>query len=215
MFTGIIEEIGRIKTIKGSNKAVKLEIYAKNVLQDVKIGDSIAVNGVCLTVTDYQKHFFSVDVMPETMAATTLNTLKAGSNVNLERAMALGDRFGGHIVSGHVDGVGTIVKKEKLENAVYYDIQAPKQLLRYMILKGSVAVDGTSLTIFGLTDNTFTISIIPHTYSETIIGEKETGDVVNIECDLIGKYLEKFVSFKNEQSAITKDFLQKHGFFND
>lgn len=113
MFTGIIEEIGEIKSVKGTNQAVILEIYAKNILQDVKIGDSIAVNGVCLTVTDFESNYFSVDVMPETMAATTLGTLKTGSKVNLERAMAVGDRFGGHIVSGHVDGVGTIVKKRK------------------------------------------------------------------------------------------------------
>ncbi|MEK4175579.1 riboflavin synthase [Aeribacillus sp. FSL K6-1305] len=214
MFTGIIEEIGEIKSVKGTNQAVILEIYAKNILQDVKIGDSIAVNGVCLTVTDFESNYFSVDVMPETMAATTFGTLKTGSKVNLERAMAVGDRFGGHIVSGHVDGVGTIVKKERKENAVYYQIKAPKDLLYYMILKGSVAVDGTSLTIFGLTEQTFTISIIPHTYSETIIGEKEIGDKVNIECDLIGKYLEKFAR-KEAPTGITVDFLQKHGFYSE
>lgn len=215
MFTGIIEEIGNIAQIKGNDKAITLTIKAKKVLSDVKLGDSIAVNGICLTVTSYSDNLFTVDVMPETMKATSLRDIKVGSQVNLERAMAAGGRFGGHFVSGHVDGIGQIVDKRKEENAVYYKIKIDRELLDYMVYKGSVAVDGTSLTIFGLSDETFTISLIPHTMSESIIGKKEVGDIVNIECDMIGKYIKKYVEkpLKTEKkSNINAEFLQKHGF---
>lgn len=215
MFTGIIEEIGNITQIKGNDKAITLTIQAKKVLSDVKLGDSIAVNGVCLTVTSYNDSAFTVDVMPETMKATSLREIKMGSKVNLERAMSAGGRFGGHFVSGHVDGIGQIIEKKREENAVYYSIKVDSELLDFMVYKGSVAVDGTSLTVFGLTDETFTISLIPHTMSESIIGKKEVGDIVNIECDMIGKYIKKYVEqpFKKEKkSAITAEFLQKHGF---
>jgi riboflavin synthase len=215
MFTGIIEEIGTIEQMKPSGEAIVVTIGAKKVLEDVKLGDSIAVNGVCLTVTSFTNRSFTVDVMPETVRATSLRTLSRGSKVNLERAMAAGGRFGGHFVSGHVDGVGEIIRKEPVANAVYYEIQVPKPLRNYMILKGSVAVDGTSLTIFGLTDDTFTVSLIPHTRAETILGGKQVGEIVNIECDMIGKYVEQFVRRKTEErekSAITLEFLEKHGY---
>src|SRR5690606_35819779 len=146
---------------------------------------SIAVNGVCLTVTSFTSNQFTVDLMPETVRATSLRMLQKGSKVNLERAMAANGRFGGHFVSGHVDGIGTILKKEPLDNAVYYEIEIPEYLRPYILLKGSVAIDGTSLTIFKVTDKTFTVSIIPHTLSETIIGSKGPGDIVNIECDML------------------------------
>ncbi len=215
MFTGIIEEVGTIEQMKQSGEAIVITIGAKKILDDVRLGDSIAVNGVCLTVTSFTNRSFTVDVMPETVRATSLRTLTRGSKVNLERAMAANGRFGGHFVSGHVDGIGEIIRKEPVANAVYYDIKVPKELRKYMILKGSVAVDGTSLTIFGLTDDTFTISLIPHTRAETILGEKQVGDIVNIECDVIGKYVEQFISGKKDErqsSGITLEFLEQHGY---
>src|SRR5690625_4289938 len=196
MFTGIVEEIGEIHRIEEiSEQAVQLTIQAKNVLEDVNIGDSIAVNGICLTVTSFKASTFQVDVMPETIKATSLARLTAGSHVNLERSLQAQDRFGGHFVTGHVDGVGKIIRKEKLENAIYYDIKIPSELTHYLILKGSVAVDGISLTVFNIdiTKNTFTISLIPHTVSVTILGMKEVGDIVNIECDLLAKHVHHYM----------------------
>ncbi|MED4969880.1 riboflavin synthase [Parageobacillus toebii] len=213
MFTGIIEEVGTIEQIRQSGEAIVMTIGAKKILEDVHLGDSIAVNGVCLTVTSFTNRSFTVDIMPETVRATSLRTLTKGSKVNLERAMAANGRFGGHFVSGHVDGIGEIVRKWPLANAVYYEIKIPRELRKYMILKGSVAVDGTSLTIFGLTDETFTISLIPHTRAETILGDKQPGDIVNIECDIIGKYVAQFMEGKKEpKSAITLEFLERHGY---
>ncbi|SFA48039.1 riboflavin synthase alpha chain [Parageobacillus thermantarcticus] len=214
MFTGIIEEIGTIEQIRQSGEAIVMTIGAKKILEDVHLGDSIAVNGVCLTVTSFTNRSFIVDVMPETVKATSLRMLTRGSKVNLERAMAANGRFGGHFVSGHVDGVGEIIRKWPVANAVYYEIQIPKELRKYMILKGSVAVDGTSLTIFGLTDDTFTISLIPHTRAATILGDKQPGDIVNIECDVIGKYVAQFMEGKKEEAkpAITLEFLERHGY---
>lgn len=217
MFTGIIEEIGTIDKINQKNEAIVMTIRANKILEDVNLGDSIAVNGVCLTVTSFTPNQFTVDIMPETVRATSLRMLQKGSNVNLERAMAANGRFGGHFVSGHVDGIGTIVKKEPLDNAVYYEIEIPESLRPYILLKGSVAIDGTSLTIFKVTDTTFTISIIPHTLSETIIGSKGPGDIVNIECDMLAKYIEQFLHFRfqgenNGKSSITTDFLKENGF---
>lgn len=217
MFTGIIEEIGSVANIQHTGKSFVLTIDASKVLTDVNLGDSIAVNGVCLTVTSFSKSRFTVDVMPETVKATSLKTVKRGSRVNLERAMAAGGRFGGHFVAGHVDGVGVIKGKKQLENAVYYEIEADPVLLKYIILKGSVAVDGTSLTVFGVSEDRFTLSLIPHTLSETVLGFKGTGDIVNIECDMIGKYVGHFL---NNQSAaspkrgntISAQFLEENGF---
>lgn len=213
MFTGIIEEIGTIRDIRQNNEAIVMTIQAKKVLEDVKLGDSIAVNGVCLTVTSFTKEDFTVDLIPETVRATSLKTLKKGSCVNLERAMSANGRFGGHFVSGHVDGVGTIVKKQPLDNAVYYEIEFPPSLRPYILLKGSIAVDGTSLTVFGVTDRTFTISIIPHTLKETIIGTKDVGDIVNLECDMLAKYVEQMLEKRfSKKSTITTDFLKENGF---
>ncbi|MCT8138810.1 riboflavin synthase [Anaerobacillus sp. CMMVII] len=214
MFTGIIEEVGTIEQIKQSGDAIVMTIASKKLLIDAHLGDSIAVNGVCLTVTSFDKERFTVDLMPETVRNTSLRQLSRGSKVNLERAMAAGGRFGGHFVSGHVDGVGEIFKKHRQDNAIYYEIKIPKNIRKYIIMKGSVAVDGTSLTVFGVTEDTFTISIIPHTLSETILGLKGPSDVVNIECDMIGKYIEQFIEQRQgrSNSSLSASFLEEHGF---
>jgi riboflavin synthase len=215
VFTGIIEEIGTIAGIRRTGPMFEIFINAEKVLKDVNLGDSISINGVCLTVTSYTTGKFSVDVMPETVKATNIGELQPGSKVNLERAMAAGGRFGGHFVSGHVDGIGKIIRKERLENAVYYEIQVGEDLAAGMIMKGSVAVDGTSLTIFGVTENTFTISLIPHTMAETILGQKEAGDQVNLECDMIGKYVGHYLrntGFGTKKQSMTKSFLEENGF---
>ncbi|MDQ6597389.1 riboflavin synthase [Bacillus salipaludis] len=218
MFTGIIEEIGLVSNIQRTGDSFVLTVEAKKILDDVHLGDSIAVNGVCLTVTSFTGKQFTVDVMPETVKASSLNSVKRGSKVNLERAMAAGGRFGGHFVSGHIDGTGVIKSKKAFENAIYYEIEANQEILDYIILKGSVAIDGTSLTVFGKTEHTFTISLIPHTLSESILGLKGSGDIVNLECDMIGKYVGHFITgIKSDQgkkgaSGITAQFLADNGF---
>lgn len=202
MFTGIVEEVGKITEFKNvSERAIKLSIHAKKVITDVQLGDSIAVNGICLTVTQFSNTEFSVDVMPETVKATSLNDLTVGSLVNLERSMKADGRFGGHFVTGHIDGIGKIVKKEQIENAVYYDISVPNQFMPYFIMKGSIAIDGVSLTIFGVSKNSITISLIPHTLNETILGEKEVGQIVNIECDVMAKHIyNQLTNYTNHQT---------------
>jgi riboflavin synthase len=215
MFTGIIEEIGVVDRIMQQGEAIQLTLQASKILDDVKLGDSISVNGVCLTVTSFDKQKFSVDIMPETVRATSLQLLRKGSYVNLERAMAAGGRFGGHFVSGHVDGIGTIVKKQRVSNAVYYEIEMPENLRRFVLLKGSICVDGTSLTVFGTTDKTLTISLIPHTLSETVLGSKDAGDIVNLECDMLAKYIEQFVNSREkraQKSNLSEGFLREHGY---
>lgn len=215
MFTGIIEEKGVIKQIQQvSKQAIQLTIGSTKVIEDVHIGDSIAVNGICLTVTNFSSGAFQLDVMPETIKATSLDTLKVGASVNLERAMAGNGRFGGHFVSGHVDGVGRVVKKRRQENAIYYDIEIPEALSSLLLLKGSIAVDGISLTVFGVSENTFTISLIPHTVSETILGGKSQGDIVNIECDMLAKYVQNMLNqqFQFNKDELTLGFLKNNGF---
>ncbi|OZU87705.1 riboflavin synthase [Virgibacillus indicus] len=215
MFTGIIEEMGSVRKIeKVSDHAVQMTIGSLKIIEDVNIGDSISVNGICLTVTNFSSNDFQVEAMPETIKSTSLQSLKAGSKVNLERAMSAGGRFGGHFVSGHVDGTGKIVEKRKQENAIYYDIQIPNELMRFLLHKGSITVDGISLTVFGVQRNTFTISLIPHTASETILGEKGKGDLVNIECDMLAKYVQNMLKqqFPDKKVKITEDFLQNNGF---
>lgn len=218
MFTGIVEEIGSIKGIsKGANSAV-LTLSAKKVLEDVNLGDSIAVNGVCLTVTSYRQDEFTVDVMHETMDRSSLSSLKAGSKVNLERAMIANGRFGGHIVSGHIDGTGKIVSVKKDDNAIWYQISADKKILKYIIEKGSITIDGISLTVAKITDRDFSVSIIPHTLENTILAYKSEGHIVNLENDYIAKYVEKLMNFGNLDSKqenkheITREFLLKNGF---
>ncbi|MFC7391509.1 riboflavin synthase [Scopulibacillus cellulosilyticus] len=217
MFTGIIEEIGTIRMIEQSGDAVVMTIEAPQIIKDVSLGDSIAVNGVCLTVNHFQDSIFTVDLMPETVKATSLSQCRTGSKVNLERAMAANGRLGGHIVSGHVDGIGMITKKEAVDNAVYYTIKVSEQLSHYMVYKGSVTVDGTSLTIFGLNENEFLISLIPHTMTHTILGEKGVNDIVNIETDVVGKYIEKFIQQRDsseDSQGLTITKLKESGFIN-
>lgn len=216
MFTGIVEEIGTIEKIEEKGNTLFLSIAGKKVMEDLKHGDSVAVNGVCLTVTEKTSYSFQVDVMPETFKSTSLSLLRQGSLVNLERAMAANGRFGGHFVSGHVDGVGTIIRRVPKENAIYLDISYPSEMAPWMLLKGSIALDGTSLTIFGLSQNFLTVSLIPHTAKQSVIGMKKVGDLVNIECDLILKYLHSYLTKHDEKNApnerISTDFLKEHGF---
>ena len=199
MFTGIVEETGTILNIKKGAHSAVLSIQTEKILEDVHLGDSIAVNGVCLTVTSFQKNYFTADVMHETLNRSSLAQLRPGKHVNLERAMIAGGRFGGHIVSGHIDGTGRIAQIQKDDNAVWYTIQAEQKLLRYIVEKGSIAIDGISLTVAGVTKTGFSVSIIPHTVQITTLGEKRTGDLVNLETDLIGKYVEKLFFYGEEE----------------
>jgi riboflavin synthase len=216
LFTGIIEEIGTVTSITPGKTSLQLNIKCTKVLSDVNKGDSIAVNGVCLTVSSYSNHQFTADVMPETVKATTLHELRTGSSVNLERAMAANGRFGGHFVSGHVDGTGEIISVRHKENAVYMEISIAPELLTYFITKGSVTVDGTSLTVFGVTDKGFIISLIPVTQEDSLIGRKRTGDKVNVECDMLAKYIERLISKKTEKpvGGLTIDTLTANGFLD-
>ena len=218
MFTGIIEEIGHILAIEKGSDFSRLTIQASKVLSDVNLGDSIAVNGVCLTVTSHCAGFFTADVMHETLNRSSLAALRPQDPVNLERAMMAGGRFGGHIVSGHIDGTGRITSIRQDGIAYWYTIAASPSILRYIIEKGSVAIDGISLTVADVTAGNFQVSIIPHTAQETILSRKSAGDMVNIENDCIGKYVEKLLSMKENNSSlmddppITKEYLQKYGF---
>jgi len=220
VFTGIVEELGKVKTIRHSGSSAVLTIECKKILDDIDLGDSIAVNGVCLTVVNFDSSGFSADVMPETMAYSSLGSLKAGSPVNLERAMAASGRFGGHIVSGHIDGTGSIVNVRRDSNAVWYEIACSRELCRFVIKKGSVALDGISLTVAELFSGGFAVSIIPHTLEATALGKKKAGDTVNIENDCIGKYVAHLMSFDGDAAAdevpsgqgITEAFLAVNGF---
>lgn len=215
MFTGIIEEIGEMVRMEAASTSGKIELKADKVLEDTKIGDSIAVNGVCLTVIRLKGDGFVADVMPETLKRSNLGQLSPGSRVNLERAMAMNGRFGGHIVSGHIDGTGTIEKVWREQNAVWYTVRTPGELMRYIVEKGSIAIDGTSLTVAKVTKESFSVSIIPHTLGETILGQKKAGDVVNLENDIIGKYVERFMQPKDQEKTgggITKELLFQAGF---
>ncbi|WP_399631464.1 riboflavin synthase [Sporosarcina sp. SG10008] len=216
MFTGIIEEVGTVSAVRPAANSLQLSIRCSKVLSDVKKGDSLAVNGVCLTVSDFSSNHFTADVMPETVKATTLQALRTGSPVNLERAMAANGRFGGHIVSGHVDGTGEIVSVRQKENAIYMEISIATKLLKYFIPKGSVTVDGTSLTVFGVTSIGFIISLIPVTQGDSIIGRKRAGDLVNVECDMLAKYIERLITTdkENPTGGLTMDTLIASGFLS-
>ncbi|WP_025723049.1 riboflavin synthase [Paenibacillus polymyxa] len=220
MFTGLVEEVGRIQTISKSGEAMVLGISGSVVLGDLKIGDSVSVNGVCLTAIWIGSKDFKVDVMPETFRSTNLKELRSGSRVNLERAMAASGRFGGHIVQGHVDGTGTIRGVTSDQNAVVFEIEPKNQtLFKYILLKGSITIDGISLTVAQRTGDTFAVSIIPHTLSETALQAKREGDTVNIECDILGKYVEQLLNYRDaaeaervEKAPLSLDYLAKHGF---
>lgn len=219
MFTGLVEEVGLLSGITGNEQASRLVIQAKRVLEGVQLGDSIAVNGICLTVTSHTSRHFSVDVMPETLNKTSLRQLKPGQPVNLERAMRLGDRFGGHIVSGHVDGTGTILSRQSHANAVLFRIEAKPDLLKYVIPRGSICIDGISLTVVDVEKTSFSVSIIPHTLAETSLRDRRAGDQVNLEADMIGKYVERLMGYRSSVAksddkppGLSLDFLQENGF---
>lgn len=213
MFTGIIEEIGRVERVTRGAKSSGLRIKAAAVLEGTGTGDSISTSGVCLTVTKLGEDYFEADVMAETMRRTKLGSLTAGSRVNLERAMQLNGRFGGHIVSGHIDGTGVIRSLQTEDNAVWLTVAADGSLLRYIVEKGSVAVDGVSLTVASVDESIFKVSVIPHTGRETTLLQLKIGDAVNLECDIIGKYAEKlFGGSQGRKKEITEDLLRKEGF---
>ena len=217
MFTGIIEEVGAIKQITHGQHSEVLNIQARTVLENTKIGDSIAVNGICLTVTRLFADSFSADVMHETLNRSSLAGLMVGSRVNLERAMAADGRFGGHIVSGHIDGTGVIRSLVREENAIWVSIGTSPQILHLIVEKGSICIDGISLTVAKVEEEGFQVSVIPHTGEETTLLEKVPGDPVNLENDVIGKYVEKLLGIrKNEEekkeSGITMEFLEEFGF---
>ena len=224
MFTGIVEEKGSVRYMQLTGESGVLAVKAKKVLERTKIGDSIAVNGVCLTVTSLQPDGFTADVMAETIRRSSLGSCKVGSQVNLERAMAADGRFGGHIVSGHIDGVGVISSFEKEDNAVWVEIETPAKILRYIVEKGSITIDGISLTVAKLTDSSFAVSVIPHTGEETTLLNRNPGDIVNLENDIVGKYVERLMNFKtddrdnkseerNNSDSITMNFLNENGFY--
>ena len=214
MFTGIIEELGTVERVTRGRVSAILAIRAEAILSDLKIGDSVAVNGVCLTATSLTGHGFTADVMHETLDRSSLAGLGPGSPVNLERAMAADGRFGGHIVAGHVDGVGTIAAIEQDDNAIWFTIT--EQVLRYVVEKGSIAIDGISLTVARVEPDRFAVSVIPHTAAVTLLGRRRTGDRVNLESDIIGKYVERLLrpapELKTKESKLTMEFLSKHGF---
>ena len=219
MFTGIIEEVGTVEAVTRGRASSVLTLAGSVVMDDLRLGDSVAVDGVCLTVSDLSATSFSADVMHETLSRSTLGALSRGSKVNLERALSAQGRFGGHIVSGHIDGTGSITKIEPDDNAVWYTVRADTALLRYIVLKGSIALDGISLTVAKLTQQDFSVSLIPHTLRETALYSKKVGDAVNLENDIIGKYVERLLTCHDTtgtpgagSSVITQDFLALCGF---
>lgn len=223
MFTGIVEEIGTVVSVSQGTKAAKLTLQGNLIFEDMHIGDSIAVNGVCLTVTEKTSNTFIVDVMPETLRRSSLGKLTKGSKVNMERAMAAKGRFGGHIVSGHIDGTGEIESFVKEDNAVWVTINASSKLLKYIIEKGSITIDGISLTVAYVDNRCFKVSLIPHTAANTTLLTKKAGDIVNLENDIVGKYIDKLLHFEEKTpvaeaeedmaaGGISMDFLAENGF---
>lgn len=216
MFTGIVEEIGKVQSIRRGEKSSTLTISASFVLETTLIGDSICTNGVCLTVTKINNNSFEADVMAETLRRSNLGVLKIGSHVNLERALTLDKRLGGHLVSGHIDGVGEIISREKEDNAVWITIKASPDILKFIIEKGSIAIDGISLTVAYVDEYVFKVSIIPHTGTNTTLLDKLQGETVNLECDQLGKYVEKLLGLQKQENVvnnrINEDFLKINGF---
>ncbi len=216
MFSGIVEEMGAIQSVDKGLAGAKFSILASIILDDLKVGDSVSVSGACLTVTNIEDHSFSVDVSTETLNRTVLGNIAVGTPVNLERAMKLHARMGGHLVTGHVDGIGALRTREQDGNAIQLTIEAPEEIMRYCVVKGSITMDGISLTINGVRDRSFDVAIIPHTAQVTTIGLKQIGDSVNLESDLIGKYVERLLQANGTLSPpsapiIDKDYLQKRG----
>ena len=216
MFTGLVEEVGVVQSLSKKDNSTVITIHCKDILdQTTKVGDSIAVNGVCLTVTSLGNDYFTADVMNETLSRSSLQSQKKGSIVNLERAMAADGRFGGHIVSGHIDGTGTIEDIVADANAIWYTIKADEEFLKYIVEKGSIAIDGISLTVASVNEDSFKVSTIPHTREVTNLGSQKVGNTVNLECDVLGKYVERLLNFKQKPKAkkdITLSFLAENGF---
>jgi len=216
MFTGIIEEIGKLQRVTTQGPSMEVTVEASKVLADIQIGDSIAVEGVCLTVTAFDGRSFTADVMPETFRMTTLSKLGPGGKVNLERALQAGGRYGGHIVQGHIDGQGLIRSRKQESNAVVFMIEpVNKDQLKYIVDRGSIAISGISLTVVRADAETFTVSIIPHTLAQTTLTDKAQGDSVNLETDILGRYIERLLRFQGPKSsgtAITEAFLTENGF---
>ncbi len=215
MFTGIIEEVGEIREIIRGSLSIRLSIRCPNIMKHVKKGDSIAVNGICLTVVQKWEQWFSADVMPETMRRTGLNKLKLSDRVNLERALRITDRLGGHIVTGHIDGTGVVTGRTEEDNAIWLTLEAPDAIMKYIVIKGSVALDGTSLTVAHADEKSFRVSLIPLTAGATTLGSRKAGDLINVECDVVGKYVEKLLNKKYEPGPgrdISLDFLRENGF---
>jgi riboflavin synthase len=216
MFTGLVQDVGTIQSIQKSASGATLSIQTSFDTSDFELGESIAVDGCCLTVTSFTSNSFTVDCSPETMRVTALGQRTTRSKVHLERALRVGDRLGGHLVSGHVDGVGKVERVAPEGNAILITIKPPKELLRYMIAKGSIAMDGVSLTINSIDQQHFSVAIIPHTQDKTHLMGYQAGNIVNLEVDQIGKYIEKFVlpwqDTSSSPKGIDKAFLKEHGF---
>ena len=212
MFTGIIEEVGHVKSLHRGAKSFTLEVEAEKVLEGTVVGDSIATNGVCLTVTSLTGHGFTADVMPETVSRTALGELVSGSPVNLERALSLQTRLGGHIVSGHIDGTGRIADRRQDDTALWLTIECDSKLLRYIIEKGSVTLQGVSLTVARVDASSFAVSLIPHTQAATTLHQAKVGDLVNIENDIIAKYVEKLLGKAPDNGSDLLDKMAKYGF---
>lgn len=216
MFTGIVEETGTLRSLSRGSKSCVIHVQCSTVLEDTRIGDSIAVNGICLTVTSMESGGFTADVMNETLSRSSLAQTRPGDPVNLERAMAANGRFGGHIVSGHIDGTGIIREIRDDDNAVWYTVEAPPEILRYVVEKGSIAIDGISLTVARVDDRSFQVSVIPHTRAVTALSSHRVGSPVNLENDIVGKYVEKLMqpapSESGPASGITMEFLAQHGY---
>lgn len=215
MFTGIVEEIGHVEHIQNGEKFSRIKINAVKVLEQSQIGDSIATNGVCLTITNMTSGSFEADIMAETLRKSNLGSLRIGAAVNLERAMRLSSRLGGHLVSGHIDGIGEMMSITKEAAATWITIKAPAEILRYVVLKGSIVIDGISLTVADVTKEYFKVSVIPHTKNKTTLLMKGVTDQVNLEVDIIGKYVERLLGLTHEvhkENKIDQDFLKKHGF---
>jgi riboflavin synthase len=215
MFTGIVEEMGAVTSMEKTLAGTRMVILASTVMGDLKIGDSVSVNGTCLTVVAKSDRDFAVEISPETLSVTTLGHLTAGAPVNLERAMKLNERIGGHLVAGHVDGAGTIRSRHQEGNAIFFTVEAPQEVLKYCVVKGSITVDGISLTINDVSDHGFTVAVIPHTAKVTTLGLKQVNDTVNLESDLIGKYVERLLQERSQlpksSIVIDKEYLQKRG----
>lgn len=215
MFTGLIEDLGTVRELRKSADSVRLTVATGIAMTELELGESIAVNGICLTVVSFGDGQFSADVSPETVSCSTLSALASGSRVNLERALRFGARLGGHLVSGHVDIVGTVVALVRDGNAYRFTFQLPVEVNRYVVEKGSVAIDGISLTVNSVTEDTFSVAIIPHTLAETTLKDRQVGSRVNIETDIIGKYVERLLSPASggeKRSPVDLEFLAKHGF---